>query len=382
MAWYYGTFACGHEGRTNIIGPIKDREWKAERAFAKICSDCYKKLSEELREQENKEAAERAKEMNLPELAGTEKQVAWANTIRQKLIEAFDDTIERMNDEDSYKARLIKRRIGVSIDEVIKIREFIIHNRSQAKYYIDNRYNTIEEYIEAELQKISAVIDEEDRLVEEAKAESTVYPENRITDAVVEIIVQTDKISIVFEKNEEFRSIVKSLGYKWDDRWVKKITETTGTVEERAAELGNKLLNAGFPICIFDENIRERAVNGTYKPECKRWIYHRKDTNYLAINWTDRSDIYEKVRSLPGSKWDNPSVLVRVEHFEEIEDFASLYGFRFTKAAQNLIEQQKERLEKAVVVKPTKSKEHDRKDGLSDILQSSDDVLPDLIEED
>ena len=25
MAWYEGTFACGHEGRVNIIGPQKDR---------------------------------------------------------------------------------------------------------------------------------------------------------------------------------------------------------------------------------------------------------------------------------------------------------------------------------------------------------------------
>lgn len=34
MAWYYGTFACGHEGRVNIIGPHKDRKWKKERAFS------------------------------------------------------------------------------------------------------------------------------------------------------------------------------------------------------------------------------------------------------------------------------------------------------------------------------------------------------------
>ena len=25
MAWYEGTYACGHEGRVNIIGPQKDR---------------------------------------------------------------------------------------------------------------------------------------------------------------------------------------------------------------------------------------------------------------------------------------------------------------------------------------------------------------------
>lgn len=28
MAWYEGTYACGHEGRVNIIGPQKDRGYK------------------------------------------------------------------------------------------------------------------------------------------------------------------------------------------------------------------------------------------------------------------------------------------------------------------------------------------------------------------
>ncbi len=24
MAWYYGTYSCGHKGRVNIIGPVID----------------------------------------------------------------------------------------------------------------------------------------------------------------------------------------------------------------------------------------------------------------------------------------------------------------------------------------------------------------------
>ena len=43
MAWYNGTFSCGHEGRVNVIGKIKDREWKTERKFSNMCPDCYKK---------------------------------------------------------------------------------------------------------------------------------------------------------------------------------------------------------------------------------------------------------------------------------------------------------------------------------------------------
>ena len=45
MAWYYGTYSCGHEGRVNIIGPTKDRQWKADRHFGHMCPECYVKFS-------------------------------------------------------------------------------------------------------------------------------------------------------------------------------------------------------------------------------------------------------------------------------------------------------------------------------------------------
>ena len=43
MAWFYGTYCCGHEGRTDIVGPTKDRERKADWHFSGLCPKCYKK---------------------------------------------------------------------------------------------------------------------------------------------------------------------------------------------------------------------------------------------------------------------------------------------------------------------------------------------------
>lgn len=68
MAWYYGTYSCGHEGRTNIVGPTKDRERKAEWHFSGMCPECYKKQIEEKRAAVNKEAAEKSEEMELSTL--------------------------------------------------------------------------------------------------------------------------------------------------------------------------------------------------------------------------------------------------------------------------------------------------------------------------
>jgi len=98
MAWHTGTYRCGHPGRTQIYGPNKDREWQAQKHFERLCPDCWKA------EQEHKaaETAERIKEMNLPALTGSEKQIAWAESLRAKYIGKAEYTIS-VNSEASAK---------------------------------------------------------------------------------------------------------------------------------------------------------------------------------------------------------------------------------------------------------------------------------------
>lgn len=78
---YYGTYACGHEGAVDIYGPSKDREWKKENAFSRLCPECREKARQQERDIANKKAAEAAAEMGLPKLTGTEKQVAWVTPL-------------------------------------------------------------------------------------------------------------------------------------------------------------------------------------------------------------------------------------------------------------------------------------------------------------
>ena len=47
MAWYNGTFSCGHEGRVNIIGKMSERQWKIDKYFSGVCEECKKKEREE-----------------------------------------------------------------------------------------------------------------------------------------------------------------------------------------------------------------------------------------------------------------------------------------------------------------------------------------------
>ena len=121
-----------------IYGPVKDRDWKEKKEFSKLCPECWKKKLAE----ENQKAVETAKEMGLPELKGTEKQVAWANSIRLEFIEAIDEEVRELERRNPNNKNLEK--IKKEFDETKK---FMLENKTEAKYYIDHRDFTIKEIL-------------------------------------------------------------------------------------------------------------------------------------------------------------------------------------------------------------------------------------------
>lgn len=209
-----------------------------------------------------------------------------------------------------------------------------------------------------------------------------VYPEGFKYKEEACIKIDGEVINVYFPKDSTFIEIVKDLGYKWGFCWNLKKTSTNGDLKDRAAELGNKLLNGGFPIRVYDEYVKEKAINGTFEPECKRWILVRSSGDYkgrLTIWWKGQNDkLYNIARKLPGSKYSSPSVVVKVNYWQEVMDFAEMYSFKVSDAAARAIEEYKKSLETVEVVAPTKVEVESAKDGLADILNSGDDILDDL----
>ena len=82
MAWYSGTFYCGHEGYINIIGPLKNREKMREYKFSGLCPACCREALLQSRNEQNAAARKAAARMELPPLEGSRKQVTWAETLR------------------------------------------------------------------------------------------------------------------------------------------------------------------------------------------------------------------------------------------------------------------------------------------------------------
>jgi len=216
-----------------------------------------------------------------------------------------------------------------------------------------------------------------------------VFPENVVSEIPVVITVDSKTVRIKSEKNDTIIDLVKSKGYEWEPlayRWAKYLAPRMGTPADRAAEIGNKLLNAGFPIEISDEKIRENAINADFEPECTRWILLIVKGEYkgrLIAKWFGKdNELYRRARSLPQSRWHQgeKGVLVKIEHYKEVEDFASVYGFKFSSAAKTAIEEYREEFKNARRVKPVKVKEKAKGDGLGTILQSSREIIPDLLD--
>lgn len=318
MAWYYGTFSCGHEGRVNVIGKMSERQWKVDKYFSGVCEECYKKHKAE----QQQEMLERAKEYDFPPLIGTEKQVKWAELIRTKFYEWCEE-----------------KKLDANM---------ILVNERDSRFWIDNRDDVfhptfILQYLALQKKKVT-----EQQLVDM----DTVRPKEIKHDGVVNIIGKQGNIQLEYGKDQDFIDLVKSYKYKWDGQvWQRKITERTGSFDDRSAEIGHALLNNGFCICIHSETIKKNAIEGKFAPEQTRWILSRIDTPLLDISWYGRNDsLYEKARKIKGSKWDNPYVSVDVSHWRSLEEFAEGNGFKFTKAAQEKIETYKRQMEETTHV--------------------------------
>ena len=256
MAWYNGTFSCGHKGSVNVVGKHSERQWKIDKYFEGICEECKTKR----REYENKKLTEMALEYEFPELKGTEKQIVWANTIRMSFYNYCTEN-------------------NVIADD-------IIINETDAKFWIDNRMNIKSIDFVNNYKTESGEQEFNRRII----SEDTVKPSEIKHEGVVEIVKRENKICLYYEKNQYFINLVKSLKYKWNEVWNRELSETTGSFSDRAAEVGYKLLKNGFCICIHDKEIMNKAIHGEYEIEHTRWIYSRRNSTLLAISWEGKND--------------------------------------------------------------------------------------------
>ena len=342
-------------------------KWAAENIDE--CPDCREKRIQEERAEQARISAEAAKAKGWPELIGSAKQVRWATSIREA-------ELGRMADD-------FTRRLKICYPESWAIAmaaiDRLASTKTKASWWIDNK-----DYIRTPLLDIIRDMKENPQnrsaSVEEPKQADEVTiakPEAQSHDGFVDIKASDSRVSAAYRKDEDFREVVKKLGYRWDGaEWGLKIDFSTGSSAERAAELGNKLLNAGFAIRIQDADTLRNAIEGTYEPMCRRWISKSAKTGNFIISWGRDDDFYQAAKKLPGAKYVSPSVQVPVREWESVLDFAHANGFRISPGAQATVDEMRSA---QITVRPAAGRDPEYDEHpVSDVLNSSREIIPDL----
>lgn len=366
MAKYTVTCACGHEYTFSLVGPYKSREWYLDKAKDEDCPDCKEETRKAAIELENKVAAEKSAEMELPELVGSPKQIAWANTLRITFIDIME-----------------KKMSKVKLEYADMFQRFydMITSETSAKFFIDTRDENISELFrkfieEHKDEEIKAEIKEE--TTETVKADEIVKP------GTAEIVIEKEVIKAIYMKDSDFIAVVKALGFKWNGEcWTKDITKYNGGIN-RAVELGHKLLKAGFAVNA-DKKLISDMISGTYEEECHNWIDVKESA--IVITWekyisTSESN-YQESKKIHGAKYKNKKMVVPAESFDEIRDFAELNGFRITEEAEELMKKAEESRNNIATVEVAEHKAEKimSKEEILNAKMADNEIIADLLDE-
>lgn len=96
MAKHNITYKCGCKSVIDLFGAVASRDGALARAAAKSCPECHAVEVAANRAVESAKASEASKAGGLPALEGSEKQVAWAETIRAEQAAKIEKTLSMM----------------------------------------------------------------------------------------------------------------------------------------------------------------------------------------------------------------------------------------------------------------------------------------------
>lgn len=185
-----------------------------------------------------------------------------------------------------------------------------------------------------------------------------VQPERPVSKLITRLFY-TDSLVIVRREyaRDGLNNLLRKLDLRWDRanrRWERAIIlDRTGPALDRCAEIGRELLAAGYPVEFPDEMSARMAVDGSYTEEHTRWILLRATGDFagwFAITWSRREDWYRQARSLSGSRYSSPHVVIPPDAFDELEDFADINDFRFGDDARTAIDAARAKRRDALVV--------------------------------
>ncbi len=346
MAWENVSCSeCGNEYQVQMYGPHSTRDWKVNN-WRGVCDGCKEEAKMLLIEQN--------KTGELPELTGSDKQIAWAMTIR----DSFVSEIKKTDIKSKWFKAIVrfKNETGIEIDQrAIDAGLSLVLEETKAHWWIDNRITRKKDILFDAIKKLAqesapSIIH---GIQADVEAEAVMRPAGTpLTETIADIKPTGTHIEISFpEKRESFKAVIKAYGYRWDCTWKKQMSYKTENPADRVAEIGAQLLAAGFCIRVINPEIREKIKTGNFEFEHTRWIgVLTNKPKHFYVSWSYEDNMYDAAKKITGSKYDKPGVVVPMVQFEEVLDFAGLYKYKLSPAAALLVETAKASKAAALVV--------------------------------
>ena len=119
--------SCGCEETVQLFGKASERERRIAWLESKPCREC-----------ERKARAARAEEQGLPALAGTEKQVAWAVDIRERMLAEFAEFTRSNIESAEARGAVTAEQAALAKANTERARK-AIEQVPDAKWFIDHR---------------------------------------------------------------------------------------------------------------------------------------------------------------------------------------------------------------------------------------------------
>lgn len=354
MAKYKVVFSCGHWEFMEIYRDHLICEYIVAMKKHELCPKCLQIQ----RAQATKQAQQEALKLGLPELEGSKKQIQWAEQIRRSVFLKFDENLENttiyefLAEQDQASWWIDNRKIQYkNLDEIKKY---------FSKKIDKNKENELQEKLIAEQEQ------KEILLLKDAEIASALYPENFRTNQITEINIEGQVIKVSHPRYDKYvAKTLRELNLKWDGTkfWQREIIEINGNIEDRVIEIAYNLLSEGFPVSIHDQKLREKAAKGAYKQEHHNWIVVLQNYPDMFSIMYKNNEYYAETRLISGRKYLNKKVLIPLDSIDELLDFANMYGFKFSAAAEQLVKKAEELKRKKIFVKVEKSNKETKEKG-------------------
>lgn len=160
-----------------------------------------------------------------------------------------------------------------------------------------------------------------------------VRPVNPVINSVVRIWGRDSHVYAVTSKNDIFNVEIRKCGFLWNKdcgAWERAVSPHS-PLADCVAELGAKLIDAGFIVQFPSEIIQTKALTADYEVECLCWI--DEIDQRFAVRWYSPADYYDRVLQISTARKIETNVIgIDPEHVDSLIDFAEMHRCKFTPA--------------------------------------------------